>query len=66
MKEMRNAYDILIRNPEGKRSLGRYRHRWEEGCGLDSSDSGQGPVMGPCEHGNEPLGSIKGRYFLTR
>jgi hypothetical protein len=27
--------------------------------GLDSSDSGQGPVEGSCEHGNEPSGSIK-------
>jgi len=23
-------------------------------------------VAGPCEHGNEILGSIKGRHFLTR
>jgi hypothetical protein len=34
--------------------------RWEV-CGLDSS--GSGPVMGSCEHGNEPLGSIKGEEF---
>jgi hypothetical protein len=27
--------------------------------GLDGSGSGQGPVEGSCEHGNEPLGSIK-------
>jgi hypothetical protein len=27
MGEMRNAYKILTRNPEGKRPLGRYRHR---------------------------------------
>jgi hypothetical protein len=33
-------------------------------CGLDSSDSGQGPVAGSCEHGNEPSGSIKGGKFL--
>jgi hypothetical protein len=31
---------------------------------LDASCSGQGPVAGPCEHGNESLGSIKGREFL--
>jgi hypothetical protein len=31
---------------------------------LDVSGSGQGPVAGPCEHGNEALGSIKGRQFL--
>jgi hypothetical protein len=28
--------------------------------GLDSSASGQGPVVGPCEHGNEASVSIKG------
>jgi hypothetical protein len=26
--EKRNAYRILVRKPEGKRSLGRPRHRW--------------------------------------
>jgi hypothetical protein len=34
-------------------------------CGLDSSGSGQGPVVGPCEHGNETLGSIIGVEFLA-
>jgi hypothetical protein len=33
-------------------------------CGLDSSGSGQGPVAGSFEHGNEPLVSTKGREFL--
>jgi hypothetical protein len=33
-------------------------------CGLDSSGSGQGPVAGSCEHGNEPSGSIKVGEFL--
>jgi hypothetical protein len=33
-------------------------------CGLDSSGSGQGPVAGCCEHGNETSGSIKGGEFL--
>jgi hypothetical protein len=28
-------------------------------CGLDWSGSGEGPVEGACEHGNEPSGSIK-------
>jgi hypothetical protein len=27
--------------------------------GVDSSGSGQGPVVSSCEHGNEPSGSIK-------
>jgi len=30
---------------------------------LDASRSGEGPVVGSCDHGNEPLGSIKGRQF---
>jgi hypothetical protein len=35
-------------------------------CGLDASASGQGPVTGCCEHGNEPSGSIKGGEFLDK
>jgi hypothetical protein len=31
---------------------------------MDSFVSGQGPVAGSCEHGNEPLGSTKGGEFL--
>jgi hypothetical protein len=27
---MRNANKILIRKPEGKRQLGRHRHRWKD------------------------------------
>jgi len=30
---------------------------------LDSSGLGQGQVLGSCEYGNEPLGSIKGGEF---
>jgi len=33
-------------------------------CGLDSSDSGYGPVPVCCEHGTETWGSIKGGEFL--
>jgi hypothetical protein len=32
-------------------------------CGLDVCDSGQGQVARCCEHGNEPLGFIKGGKF---
>jgi hypothetical protein len=35
-----------------------------EMCGLDASGPGWGPVTGSCEHGNEPLGSIKCEEFL--
>jgi hypothetical protein len=31
--------------------------------GLDASRLAQGPVMGSCEHGNAPSGSIKGGKF---
>jgi hypothetical protein len=27
---MRNAYKIFVENPEGKRTIGRSRRRWEE------------------------------------
>jgi hypothetical protein len=55
-----------VGKPEGKRPLGRPRRRWEDGirmdlreigCGLDSTVSGQGPVAGCCECGDEPSGS---------
>jgi hypothetical protein len=29
MGEMRDAYNILVGKPEGKRPLGRPRHRWD-------------------------------------
>jgi hypothetical protein len=32
--------------------------------GLNSSGSGNGPVSGFCEQGNEPSGSINGGEFL--
>jgi hypothetical protein len=35
-----------------------------ERCGPDSSVSGYGSVAFPCEHGDEPSGSIKGGKFL--
>jgi hypothetical protein len=35
-------------------------------CGLDSSGSRPGLMVGSCEHGNEPSGSIKGREFLDQ
>jgi hypothetical protein len=70
-EEKRNAFSILVGKPEGKRPLGTPRRRWEDNIrmdlkrdrmgwyGLDSSGSGQGLVEGPCEHGNEPSGSMK-------
>jgi hypothetical protein len=36
MGEMRDAY-VLVRKPEGKRPLGRPRHRWEYNIRMSSS-----------------------------
>jgi hypothetical protein len=33
--EKRNAYKVLAGKPEGKRSLGRPRHRWEDNVKLE-------------------------------
>jgi hypothetical protein len=69
MGEERKMYKVLVEKTEGKRPLGRPRRRWEDGirmdlreiglvvCGLDSTGSGQGPVAGCCECGEEPSGS---------
>jgi hypothetical protein len=32
-------------------------------CRMDQYGSGQVPVVGSCEHGNDPSGSIKCREF---
>jgi len=61
----KGAYRVLMGKPEGKRPLGRPRHRlennikvnlyeggWEQG--LDWSLSEQGKVAGCCDCGNEP------------
>jgi hypothetical protein len=61
------------RIPEGGSLLGRPRRRWEEniqmdikmvGCGLDSSGSGYGTLVGFCGHGNELSRFIKCWEFL--
>jgi hypothetical protein len=73
--EMRNAYRVLVRKPEGRSRFRRPGHKWKDNikmdlrklgldCGLDSSGSGQGPVAGSCEHSNEPSGFVKGKEFL--
>jgi hypothetical protein len=59
MGEERKVYKDLVEKPEGKRPLGRPRRRWEDGIRMDLREtvSGQGPVAGCCECGDEPSGS---------
>jgi hypothetical protein len=40
MGERRNAYRILVGNPEGKRPLGRPRHRWVDNIEIDLREIG--------------------------
>jgi hypothetical protein len=51
MREERQVYKLLVGKPEGKKPLGKQRHRWQDGirmdlreigwrCGLGSTGSG--------------------------
>ena len=64
------AYRALVGTPEGKRPLGKPRRKCKDntemdlqevgwGNGHNRSGSRQGQVVGACECGNEPSGSIK-------
>jgi hypothetical protein len=75
IRARKGAYRVLVENSEERRQLGRQRRRWEDnikldpgeevwGHGLDRSGSEYGPVVGSCECGNEPSGSLKcGEFF---
>jgi hypothetical protein len=36
----RNVYRVLVGKPEGKRPLGRSRHKWEDGIRMDVREIG--------------------------
>jgi hypothetical protein len=40
MGEMTNAYRILVGEPEGKRPLGRFTHRWEDNIKMYLRETG--------------------------
>jgi hypothetical protein len=40
MGEIRNAYNILVGKPEGNRSVGRPRSRWEDNIRIDIAETG--------------------------
>jgi hypothetical protein len=69
---MHVMHGVLVGRPEGKRPLGRPRHRWEDNIKMDLQEvgggcgglDGYGQVAGTCEYGNELSGSIKCREFL--
>jgi hypothetical protein len=42
--EKRNAYRLLVGKPEGRRPLGRPRHRWVDNIGMDLGEVGWGDV----------------------
>jgi hypothetical protein len=42
MGEDRKVYKVLVGKPEGKRSLGRPRRRWEDGIRMDLGEIGLG------------------------
>ena len=42
MEEGRGMHKVLVRKPEGKRPLGRPRHRWEDNIKMDLQEGGRG------------------------
>jgi hypothetical protein len=42
--ELRGAYNILVGRPEGRKPLGRSRHRWEDNIKMDLREIGFGDV----------------------
>jgi hypothetical protein len=44
MGEKRNAYRLLVGNPEGRRSLGKSRHRWLDNIRMDLAEVVWGDV----------------------
>jgi hypothetical protein len=72
MGEKRGIYRVLVGKPEGKRPLGRHKHRWQDNIKMDLQEVGCGGMdwielvqdrdrwwagTGKCV--NEPSGSIK-------
>jgi hypothetical protein len=74
--DRRGVYRVLVGKPEGKRPLGRPRHRWEDNIKMDLQKLGCGgmywfelaqdigQVAGTCACGYELSGSIKYGVFL--
>jgi len=46
MEEERNTYEVLVGKPEGKRTLVRPRHRWQDDIRVDLQEIGGGAWIG--------------------
>jgi hypothetical protein len=46
MEEERKVYKVLVAEPEGKRTLGRQRRRWENGIRMYLREIGWGVWIG--------------------
>jgi hypothetical protein len=57
--KMIDAYKIVTGKPGRKRPPGKPKHSWEYNTDMDLKIQDT-KVMCSCEHGTEPLGSIKG------
>jgi hypothetical protein len=57
---------LEISGADGKLILSWFFRKWDRGRGLDWSEWGWGQVVGFCECGNEPSGSIKFGEFLDK
>jgi hypothetical protein len=42
MEEDRGVHKVLVGKPEGKKPLGRPRHRWEDNIKMDLQEVGEG------------------------
>jgi len=76
MGEDRGVHRVLVGKPEGKRSLGKPRRRWEDNIKMDLQEGGGGhgdwmelaqdrQVAGTCGYGEGLSGSINAGNFLT-
>ena len=76
MGQGRGVHRVLVGKPEGKRPLGRPRHRWEDNVKMELQKVGGGcgdwmelakdrdKVAGTCEYGDENFGFQKCGEFL--
>jgi hypothetical protein len=61
MGERRGVYRVLVGRPEGKRSLGRPRRRWEHNINMDLQETG----IDILRHGVSIPESDKSNYFVN-